>query len=325
MLSPRFTMNYTLTSNDDIAIEFSADQLEFCNYARNIFTDTDGSWMLSVDDTLPVYPMNQVELRALHTFLRIRVEEGAPRIRVPSPIMTNCPVRMNRAPVQICRFIYLPALISINNIQSWSHYYTGLRHSYHNILDTIIPGLVHTVDETEASVMRRWIGFARFLGCADLQYLLEARFLWHVSEALERHAGAQTSRYTFDPDYLEKLVEIVSSIIYMDDQNYDMVFMKRLKGYILEFWRMREEEPEYTAYIVRKYLHHRGPDMPCPDWTTEQWAVYCATMERIYEEAYQAPDTVREYDRHPFNEFRSHPVQEAPEHHRQPLVVGDWH
>jgi len=326
MQTPSYTMHYTLVSNDGVDIEFTADQLEFCDYARNIFTDVDGTWMLSVDDTLPVPPMNQVELRAFHTFLTIRVEEEqAPQVRMPPSVITRCPVRMAPQLVQICKFVYLPALISINNIQTWSHYCTGLSHAYHNLLDTVIPSLVRTVDETEASVMRRWMGFARFLGCADLQYLIEARFLWYVGEALERHAGELTTRYTFEPDYLKKLVKTVSNIVYMDDQDYDMMYMKRLKDYVLEFWSMREEESEYTAYIVRKYLHHRGPPMPCADWTAEQWATFRSVMEGLYEEAYQAPNTVHEYQMHPFNEFRNYPVQESPEYRRQLLIVGDGH
>ncbi len=336
MLSPSFTMHYTLVSNDGVAIEFSAEQLEFCDYAKNIFTDYDGSWMMDVDDTLPVPPMNGVELRAFHTFLRIRAEEGrAPQIHSPAPVITRCPVYMMPHRVQICRFVYLPSLISINNIQTWSPYCTNLSHAYHDLLDNVIPSLVRTVDESEASVMRRWMTFVQFLGCDDLRYLVEARFLWYISEALERHAGALTTRYTFEPDYLEKLVETVRGIIYLDDQDYDMLYMKRLKDYILEFWNMREEIPEYTAYIVRKYLHHRGPPMPEPDWTAEQWVEYRAIMERLYEEAHHMPDIVREIERHPFDDFRNYPVQgrvhgralnSALDRGRMPMqLIGDGH
>ena len=316
MQTPSFTMNYTLVSNDGVEIEFSADQLEFCDYARNILTDVDGSWILSVDDPLCVPPMNHVELRALHTFLRIRVEEmQPPKIREGRPVITACPVYMLPNRLQIARFIYLPPRISINTLQNWSTYCTGLGSEYHRLLDETLPGLVHTEDESEASVMRRWIRFARFLGCADLQYLLEARFLWHVSEAMERHAGVATTRYMFEPDYLEKTVQIVSRIMYLDDEDYDMVYMKRLKDYVMVFWALRDLEPDYVAYIVRYYLEHRGPPMPQLDWTADEWAVYRATMQRLYEEAHNNPDVRRETDLHPFAEFRNYPI----------AVEGDWH
>lgn len=309
MQPPSYTMSYTLVSNDGVEIEFSAHQLDFCDYARNLFTDADGAWMSSVDNTLCVPPMNRVELRAFHTFLRIRVEEGrAPKIREARPVITACPVYMMPHRVQIARFVYLPPRVSVNTIQSWSTYGTLLGHDYHGFLDETLPGLVHTVDESEASVMRRWMGFARFLGCADLQYLLEARFLWHVTEAMEKHAGAMTTQYRFEPDYLEKLVQTVSRIIYLEDAEYDAEYLKRLKGYILEFWAMRENDPEYTAHIVCYYLEHRGPPMPQIDWTVEQWTTYRDTMERMYEEAYRSPDIRRETELHPFNEFRNYPV-----------------
>ena len=84
--------------------------------------------------------------------------------------------------------------------------------------------------------------------------------------------------------------------------------MKRLKGYILEFWAMRENDPAYTAHIVCYYLEHRGPPMPQIDWTVEQWTTYRDTMERMYEEAYRSPDIRRETELHPFNEFRNYPL-----------------
>ncbi len=288
--SYQFTMNfgptYRLISNDDVCVKFAREQLQFCDYAKNIFTDADGNWESEEgSDELRVYPMNGAELDAFCDFLKIRASHSmAPRIRETRPVITDCPLYVMPHRLAIGNFMYLPPIISINNLGKWKPRDTGLTREYHTFLDVTLPQVTRVEDEPESEVIQRWIRFAKFLGCDDLLYLLEVKFLWHVSDALEAHAGLATTRYTFEPNYFEKLVETLRTIHYMEGE-CDVEYMKRLRDYALTFWDIRYEDPAYIAYIVRKYLLHRGPPMPRESWTSEQWHKYRMTVSEVYTEA----------------------------------------
>jgi hypothetical protein len=266
---------YTLLSNDEFSIPFSQDELEYCHFAKNIFTDIYGNWIES-SEPLHVPPLNQHELGALRLFLQMRKQNHLPpRIREQSPVITTCPVYIPNENIHyVYKLIYHPAIITSNIISKWNTYNTGLPKEYHDFLQNTLYRVRRTDNETEAETIYRWIQIASFVGCEDLAYILQAQFAWCVSEALECYPKQSSTHYIFDRGHFNRILEDTTTILNSEDAH--------LRSYIDVFADMKRIQPNLARYIVKTFLEHRSVCMPCEEWTRDDWETFHMSMDRMY-------------------------------------------
>ena len=264
-------MQYILKANDDTLVNVSQAELEHCEYAKGVYTNTNGSW-LDAEEPLVIPLMNGTEITMFRAFLTLRVaHKYPPRIRDLPPIIRNSEIMEKGLIGTGYNLVHYPALIDADTMTSWDPEKTGLDQGYIHFLEALCAS--HT-GMHEAWVIRRWLELADYVGCADLVYLLQARcaflLLHHIKDYMIVHA-ANTAH-----TYRQKMDMYMQSSYEGANVPTDMVqFMK-------EYRLLKSSLSHLSLGISKRFIRHRGISIPRPEWSDAEWATFHEDAPAFY-------------------------------------------
>jgi hypothetical protein len=262
-------MTYFIRSNNNVLIEFTKDELNYCEYAKNIFTDGDDNWFES-DEPLNAIYLNDNELNQLKMFLQIRTMIGeSPKVTEKSPVILKSEIMENGTIPTGYNLVHLPALISADHTPFWNSKFTGIHADYLAWLET-------TCNTPE--LLFHWLIIADWMGCMDLVYLIQAKCAFHIVHFIDKYMKRVDIKNPskIPVEYTEKIKNFVEWSKNNNGNNTEEYeFMK-------EYHMTKESYQHLTRGILVKFIRHRGLNVPRENWTTKEWTEFKAKAPTFY-------------------------------------------
>jgi hypothetical protein len=260
---------YNICGSDGENIPFTKEELAFCTYAREMYTDTKGVWTQS-DEPLLVPMMNSVELRLLQHFLQIRLRTREPPcIRDVPPQITSAEICYKGIRGTGYNTVVWPSLINIRVIREWNEEYTGINSEYIQFLNDLVA-------YTGEGARFHWMEYADYMGCDDLCYLLTANIAYlykkYIYAYLDNFKSTDHGENS-EKTRIRKYVNMTDSSIQYENNERD--FIRNVREF-------NEKNPIRFQAILRKFINHRGIPMPRPDWTNKQWDTFMEQLPKFY-------------------------------------------
>jgi hypothetical protein len=260
---------YNVCGIDGVSISFSKDELTFCTYAREMYTNTSGVWIES-DDPLLVPMMNSTELQLFQQFLQIRLRIGEPPcIRDTPPYVSLTEIRYKGIRGTGYNVVIWPSLINVRMMREWNEEYTGIKTEYIQFLETLVTHMGE-------SARFQWIDYADYLGCNDLCYLLTA----NIAYLYKKYIYAYLDNCKSVRGKAENEKDRIHQYLHRTDPHIQYTDSER--EFLKNICECNEKNPLRFQMILRKFVNHRGLPMPRPEWTDEQWDVFMEQLPAFY-------------------------------------------
>jgi hypothetical protein len=262
-------MSYFVKSNNDVLIQFTKDQLNYCEYAKNIFTDGDGNWIES-DEPLDAIYLDNVELKHFQIFLKIRNKIGeSPKISEKPVVILKSEIMENGNIPTGYNVIHLPPLISADHTPFWNSKFTGIHEDYLEWLATI---------STTPERLFQWLIIADWMGCADLVYLIQAKCAFLIVNYIDKYMKRIDIKNPskIPVEYSEKIKKFVE---WSKDDN---VINREEYEFMKEYQKTKDCYHHLTRGILLKFIRHRGLNVPRENWTADKWAEFKAKAPTFY-------------------------------------------